>query len=142
MKMRDLVFFLLPVAIAWPVFSQVAPICEPTINPACNCESSRNELERSFCFAAKRDLADKRLNTLYASLAKRLSPEGRARLRDAQRAWLKFRDAECLYAVGGPSPGIGSGWNSQMAICDNNLTERRIAEMETHLACTVNGCPE
>jgi uncharacterized protein YecT (DUF1311 family) len=141
--MRYLVFIVLSVAVVGAAFAQEErPICEPRVNPSCDCEDSRNELERSFCFGAKRDMADERLNKLYGGLIKRLSPEGKARLREAQRAWLKFRDAECLYAVGGPSLGIGSGRNSQMAICDKEVTERRIEDMERHVDCTVNGCPE
>ncbi|WP_456452219.1 lysozyme inhibitor LprI family protein [Hydrogenimonas sp.] len=39
--------------------------------------------------------ADKKLNALYKKLMKRLSREEAARLREAQRAWLRFVAADC-----------------------------------------------
>ena len=45
---------------------------------------------------------DTRLNALYRQQMARLkdAPEDRKRLQDAQRAWLKYTDADCLYQNG------------------------------------------
>lgn len=39
--------------------------------------------------------ADSRLNAVYKSLSQSLAPSDRERLRDAQRKWIVFRDADC-----------------------------------------------
>jgi uncharacterized protein YecT (DUF1311 family) len=118
------------------------PNCDPAngvVSELCDCSQAKNELERSFCFAGKRDETDKRLNEIYATLRERLPAEEKKLLRDAQCAWLRFRRAECLLHVG-PSPGIGSGWNSHFAICEREAAERRIEELQKHYACSYGNC--
>jgi len=39
---------------------------------------------------------DDKLNQIYGNLRTELDKVGKLRLRDAQRAWIVFRDAECL----------------------------------------------
>jgi uncharacterized protein YecT (DUF1311 family) len=41
-----------------------------------------------------REMWDKEMNQIYARLMGRLSKEQQASLRDAQRSWLRYRDAE------------------------------------------------
>lgn len=112
------------------------------IDASCDCDKSRDEHELSLCLAAKRDDSEKQLNKLYLSLVNRLSLDGKTRLRNAQRAWLRFRDAECLYIVEGPSLGVGSSWNSYHNQCVKEVTDRRIEDLERHVACTQNDCPK
>jgi uncharacterized protein YecT (DUF1311 family) len=165
--MRQFVLILFYFAAPYPALAQEEPNCDPSaglvdavclavpgqtslncdqekgpVSPSCDCSKSKNEHRLSDCLGAKRDDTDKRLNDLYASLRQRLSPAGRTRLRDAQRTWLRFRDAECLFVVG-PSPGLGSAWASSIAICQKNVAERRIEDLGIHLLdCTQNGCSE
>ena len=46
------------------------------------------------CISKADDRWDKELNRVYAELMKRLSPDARAKLKEAQVQWLKFRDSE------------------------------------------------
>lgn len=46
------------------------------------------------CTYAARQKWDEDLNKYYKLLQKKLNPEQKIKLRDAQRAWIKFRDAE------------------------------------------------
>mgnify|MGYP001772491557 CR=1 FL=1 len=46
------------------------------------------------CGVKAYDMWDKELNKVYQELMKKLSPEERKLLRESQRQWLKFRDAE------------------------------------------------
>ncbi len=49
------------------------------------------------CFAGPRASEDARLNRAYkAAMARLRSPADKLALRDAQRDWIKSRDAECL----------------------------------------------
>ena len=46
------------------------------------------------CISKAEDKWDKEMNRVYAELMKRLSPDARAKLKEAQVQWLKFRDSE------------------------------------------------
>jgi uncharacterized protein YecT (DUF1311 family) len=77
------------------------------------------------------DRADKALNATYKELMALLDDEGKEKLKTAQRAWLKFRDAEAEvdadYARGGSlSPQL-------YAIALKSLTEARTAQLQAHV---------
>ena len=56
---------------------------------------------------------DERLNFTYRALLERLSPQDRRHLRTAQRAWLRFRDADC-----------GFGWADRRDCLITRTSER------------------
>lgn len=43
------------------------------------------------------DQADEALNATYQFLMRQMKPSDQARLRTAELAWIKFRDADCAY---------------------------------------------
>lgn len=51
-----------------------------------------------FCFSRGIEKMDQRLNALYQSLLGKLNEEQKALLRDSQRKWLAFREAEAKLA--------------------------------------------
>ena len=99
-----------------------------------------NMLEIGYCAAERLKHADTKLNRVYQAQQRRLrTEESKTRLREAQRAWVSFRDKDCLYQAGLPS---GSGWALDDLSCRQVRTEQRIRELEEYLNCTQNGCPE
>jgi len=71
--------------------------------------------------AVKTDAA---LNSSYQSLLSNLDGAGQQRLREAQRAWLLFRDKECAFrSSGSVEPGIAG-------VCLADLTRQRIVELD------------
>jgi uncharacterized protein YecT (DUF1311 family) len=96
--------------------------------------------ELNACSAEDMQDADRKMNQLYAILIKRLSKTSMSRLRDSQRAWLKFRDSACLYEVGRQEDS-GSIWPLAINTCMLNHTRQRITHLEAYVACTDNGCP-
>src|SRR5690606_29712408 len=59
-----------------------------------------------FCFSRGIEKMDQRLNALYRSLLGKLNEEQKALLRDSQRKWLAFREAEAkLTAAVDPNAG-------------------------------------
>ncbi len=50
------------------------------------------------CAAQAFDVADKALNDAYKALSAKLDQEGRVKLKESQRAWLQFRDADAALA--------------------------------------------
>lgn len=60
------------------------------------CDTASSAFEAVTCFDRQLGKADKHLNTVYKERRSELDDTGQQVLRDAQRAWITFRDAECL----------------------------------------------
>ena len=74
--------------------------------------------------------ADRQLNTVYAQLVKQEDPESLKQLQAAQRAWLQFRDLECIYET--PDAG-GSLAPFETASCKAELTKERVLDLKRSL---------
>jgi uncharacterized protein YecT (DUF1311 family) len=89
------------------------------------------------CMAKEFRKVDQELNTLYKKLTNVLAdPKG---IRNAQRAWLRFRDAQCSDDV----MQLGSGSLDPYAYysCVIEFSQERIRHLRWHLAQDCNGCP-
>ncbi|MFC5345276.1 lysozyme inhibitor LprI family protein [Brevundimonas staleyi] len=90
--------------------------------------------------AREQQAADRALNSQYTATMNQLSPSSRTLLRNAQRAWITFRDQQCRYessAVQGGSaqPMVLSGCIARLS---NERTRelRRLGQCEEgDLAC-------
>lgn len=69
---------------------------------------------------------DMRLNTAYRAAIEPLEGERRTQLRDAQRAWVAFRDANCLFYRAGEGTIAAIEGNS----CMVETTRARADELE------------
>jgi len=78
------------------------------------------------CLKGKTAQWDKRLNVAYQQALKSANDKQREQLRSAQRLWIQYRDANCLYY------GLGDGTISRIEAgeCMRNLTETRAKELE------------
>jgi uncharacterized protein YecT (DUF1311 family) len=79
--------------------------------------------------AAARDFeeADAELNAVYKQVRARLSPKGAAALRDAQRAWVIFRDKTAeAYGIGEEG---GSNEGLMYIRCQEAITQNRTKEL-------------
>jgi uncharacterized protein YecT (DUF1311 family) len=61
------------------------------------CDNAQTQAEMDECSAREYRAADQKLNKLYADLSSKLEPERLAKLKETQRAWIKFRDADCEF---------------------------------------------
>jgi uncharacterized protein YecT (DUF1311 family) len=71
---------------------------------------------------------DAELNKVYKELMALLSPERKALLVKAQRAWITFRDTHCQY-----ESSIYEGGSMKPllhAMCKQDLTEHRLKQLE------------
>ncbi len=78
------------------------------------------------CLNAKTAQWDKRMTIAYQRMLKAGSPEQRKQLRVAQRLWIQYRDANCLYY----DLGEGSIAKIDAAECIRSMTEARAKELE------------
>ncbi|MEC7819221.1 MAG: lysozyme inhibitor LprI family protein [Pseudomonadota bacterium] len=85
---------------------------------------------------APADDADAELNRYYSAAMERLADQGedyakaRTELRDAQRAWIKYRDAECGAVFTSWAPG--SIARTMAADCSDRLTRTRTHAIWAH----------
>jgi uncharacterized protein YecT (DUF1311 family) len=97
--------------------------------------SDQDEMEQSCdgntyqmveCLKAKTAQWDRRLNTAYQKALEAAGDKQRGQLRAAQRLWVQYRDANCLYY------GMGEGTIARLDAgeCMRSMTEARAKELE------------
>jgi uncharacterized protein YecT (DUF1311 family) len=116
-------------------------LAAPCVAAAADCSAARSQAALSACAGAGAAQADKALNDEYLSLENSLSPNGRSRLRDAERAWVRFRDAECTLRSNGADGGSVAPMIA--ASCSEDLTRRRTSELAEYGTCAEGdlSCP-
>ena len=91
------------------------------------CKSPQTQAEMNVCAEADFRRVDARLNAAYNRLFQSLDPNRRLKLQRAERAWLAFRDAHCIYEAS-DSEG-GSIHRLEVAGCKTELTTARIGQL-------------
>jgi uncharacterized protein YecT (DUF1311 family) len=104
-----------------------------------DCQDIRNTVESNFCAEKDFDAADAKLNALYKKVLAQIAetdlekPYDRSSwdtaMREAQRAWVTFRDADCKGAVPMEWSG-GSGTSAAVLGCMTEKTETRTRELK------------
>ena len=135
------------------VYARVALICGLSVGPAAavlaqelDCEAAMTQSEMNACAAQEFALADADLNEAYAAARRALRAVdadlpsdlrgGEVALRDAQRAWITFRDKAC--AAEGFQMRGGSAEPLLVYGCKARLTDQR-AEALWDLAAGFDG---
>jgi uncharacterized protein YecT (DUF1311 family) len=92
--------------------------------PDAECDGSTPEMVE--CLKAKTAYWDKRMTIAYQLMLKTGEPKQREQLRVAQRLWIQYRDANCLYY------GLGEGTIARIDAgeCMRSMTESRAKELE------------
>jgi len=79
------------------------------------------------CLNAQRAHWDKELTIAYQRAMKSATPQARTLLRDAERAWIKYRDANCSYYAAGE----GTIARINAAACLRDMTRKRAQELSS-----------
>lgn len=95
------------------------------------CVDAQSQAEMNICWGNEYKAADARLNQVYRQFVAKLDDEEKAQLRNAQTAWLKYRDANCefvadQYKGGSIRPMIA-------AICLADVTDNRTTELKAQI---------
>jgi uncharacterized protein YecT (DUF1311 family) len=85
-----------------------------------------NTFQMVECLKAKTAQWDKRMTIAYQKAMKDAGEKQREQLRSAQRLWIQYRDANCLYY------GLGEGTIARIEAgeCMRNMTRARAEELE------------
>jgi uncharacterized protein YecT (DUF1311 family) len=105
-------------------FTASAAIAGAQGDPAQSCDGSTAEMVE--CLKAKTAEWDKRMTIAYEKAMKDAGPQQHDQLRAAQRLWIQYRDANCLYY------GMGEGTIARVEAgeCLRSMTEARARELE------------
>lgn len=124
------------------ILSAIAIVsAQPASEPQWNCADPQAQMEMNACAALDFERADAELNAAWrevvadareadAELDPRYDrrPTSEAKLREAQRAWIVFRDAHCTYQGYGEARG-GSMEPMAFEACRTSLTRERIRQL-------------
>jgi uncharacterized protein YecT (DUF1311 family) len=91
------------------------------------CRTPDSNVKVTQCFADAQAMADKNLNHTYNEILKNLEPDEKKLLIEAERLWVKFRNASCraersLY-------GTGSGAYTAYVACMEAMTRQRTEDL-------------
>jgi len=94
-------------------------------------DKASSTVAMSSCIQAETQLQDQRLNRVYKQLTSKLESGPQKSLRDVQRQWIAYRDANCKFHVqasGGTLAQLEGG------MCVLDMTRERAAELERILS--------
>src|SRR5215467_10826975 len=92
------------------------------------CDAAQNQIDMDECTGKEYKAADAALNRVYNQLMSKLEGEHKTKLKDAELAWIKYRDANCDCAtflnLGGTIyPTVNN-------ICLTTMTNNRTKELK------------
>lgn len=95
------------------------------------CANPQTQAEMNICARNEFKAADIVLNRVYNQLMSKLDDTGKVKLKEAQGAWLKYRDADCDYEA-----SLFEGGSMQpmvLSSCFARVTRARTAELRQQL---------
>lgn len=99
------------------------------------CDTMQTATDQSACAVEMFKQADAQLNAAYQRLTYIISPERKAKLTQAQLAWIQFRDNQCLFEWS--NAGRAGGNSSQGVItrytCLKHWTEKRTNDFNQYI---------
>lgn len=108
----------------------------PGASAASDCAEGTTQLSLNECTSTDLAEADGAMNALYTRLMGQLAPKAKASLREAQKAWLLYRDKTCAFE------GLGTSGGSMQPMvigaCLTKLTAERTRVLRWHLTCREN----
>ena len=118
------------VVMVWAVFA--GPACAQV--PAL-CSNASTQTAMNQCAGKAMAKADAELNALYGQLMAKVDPKTKDMAREAQRAWLTFRDKECVSRTGGGPDQGGTIWPALYLECKVALTQARSKDLAEQVKC-------
>lgn len=95
------------------------------------CANPQSQAEMNQCAAKDYIAADGVLNQVYQKLVAKLDEEEKAQLKEAQTAWIKYRDTNCDFVA----DQFKGGTMRPMiyAVCLADVTKKRTSELRTQI---------
>lgn len=91
------------------------------------------QLDMDDCAALKKDKAELEMQEVYEKLNRKISPEGRQKLKDAEKAWAEYRKKQCAFDTMGTLGG--SVHPMILSYCYENYAVKHGEDLEYQLDC-------
>ena len=96
------------------------------------CDNAKNQNEMNTCAENEYKTADVVLNRVYGQLMSKLEDDQKAKLKEAEQAWIKYRDSNCEFEA---FPNFGGSiyplvYNGCLKTMTNNRTKELKAFIE------------
>jgi uncharacterized protein YecT (DUF1311 family) len=95
----------------------------------CKDSNGRGRNESLLCADADRQVVDKRLNQTYQRILSRLAGKNKASLIEAQRAWVRFKLADCEDEAGYEET-VANWRDVSVVSCETEHTKQRLQTLE------------
>jgi uncharacterized protein YecT (DUF1311 family) len=115
------------------LFPVLAVFCTFVSFSVCNARAEEKWERPGTKEQAAVDQANKELDRAYGDLLAKADPEEKTILRDAQRAWIKWRDAEAMFIARQGGAVGGSALRVDFAEAQLKLINDRIAVLKAYL---------
>lgn len=103
------------------------------VSSAEDCAKAESAIDIADCHVAAYKAADKELNIVYNDAIKARPAKEKQKLKAAQQAWLKYRDASIAFMVE-TQQETGSYGNIVIAEYQKKLTQKRVQELKATLS--------
>ncbi len=113
-----------------PVALFVIIVASSAVKAGDYCEGTL-QYDMNMCAGREFEKTDAAMNERYAKLMKRLDRENQGKLRQAQKAWITYRDKVCEFETN----GLGSVRPAILAGCLKQQTEDHIKYLDSQLTC-------
>lgn len=115
------------------LFTGLLVLLLPLTGMAQNCANPISQADMNRCAASEHASADKELNKVYNAYRARLDEEQKKQLRDAQLAWIRFRDLNCAFESSGVKGG--SAYPMVLSGCLAGVTRARVKQLAELATC-------
>ena len=117
----------------------LAAVLPLTAYAAQECDANQSVMNQ--CAGNELAKADADLNRYYKEqMAYLQNTTQQQAFKEAQRKWIAFRDADCLYQVG-KAEDSGSIWPLLQAKCQAEHTRLRAQQLKAFVQCRSEDCP-
>jgi uncharacterized protein YecT (DUF1311 family) len=115
---RSIFFQGVLISMLIPLLAHGSPLASPVICEEVSAHClQKKDWDNLACIDEAHERSDRKLNQVYRRLVKsKRSEEFIGNLREAQRAWISSRDADCLLESGS-HPGSGWSWSLNQTRC-------------------------
>jgi uncharacterized protein YecT (DUF1311 family) len=98
-----------------------------------DCKKATTQMDLDYCAGQDFKKVDGQLNVLYRKMMPRYGAADQALLKDAERKWVAWRDAECAFDT-----NLSAGGTIHPMVettCQTEKTNARIKELQTQIKC-------
>lgn len=96
-----------------------------------DCSDADNQIEMNDCAAKAYQIADQQLNMAYKQAQKHFDKGGQEKLKEAQKQWISYRDAQCAVEA------YDSEGGSIQPVIINNCLERLTVQQAENVRQTM-----